>query len=178
MILSTKKLLELIHEKKLIENLSERELTNPEGAGFDLRIGKVFHITSPTFLGITHRESSSTTLVAEIGKDTSYTLQPGEYVLAQTIEAVNMPTDLIGFLLLRSILFRGGIMLAATKIDPGYHGQLVVGLKNAGPQPFTIELGARFVHIQFSPIDGENVRSYEGQWQGGRVSTNGKEKQN
>ncbi|MBI2573644.1 dCTP deaminase [Candidatus Woesearchaeota archaeon] len=179
MILSTKKLLLLIHEQKLIEHLCERELNNPEGTGFDLRVAKLFQITSPTFLGVTQRESSSTTLLAEIGKQQSYTLQSGEYVLAQTIETLNMPSDLVAFLSMRSILFRGGVMmLMSAKVDPGYQGPLVVGLKNVGPHPFTVELGARFMHIQFAKIDGDNIRSYEGQWQGGRLSTNGRETQN
>ena len=38
MILGPKKLLELVKKKKLVENLAHRELTNPEGAGFDLRL--------------------------------------------------------------------------------------------------------------------------------------------
>ena len=41
MILGPAKLLELVHKKKLVEGLSDRELTNPEGAGFDLRLGVV-----------------------------------------------------------------------------------------------------------------------------------------
>lgn len=44
MILGPKTLLELVKKKKLVENLSERELTNPEGAGFDLRLGEAFKI--------------------------------------------------------------------------------------------------------------------------------------
>jgi hypothetical protein len=42
MVLGIKKLLKLVKEKKLVENLSERELKNPEGAGFDLRVGEIF----------------------------------------------------------------------------------------------------------------------------------------
>jgi len=38
MVIGTKKLLKLIKEKNLIENLSERELTNPESCVFDIRI--------------------------------------------------------------------------------------------------------------------------------------------
>ena len=44
MILGITKLLELVREKKLVENLCERELKNPEGAGFDLRIGEIYGI--------------------------------------------------------------------------------------------------------------------------------------
>ena len=55
MVLGPKKLLQLVKTKKLVENLSERELTNPEGAGFDLRLGEVYKISGNAFLGETHR---------------------------------------------------------------------------------------------------------------------------
>ena len=51
MILGPKKLLQLVKTKKLVEGLSERELTNPEGAGFDLRVGEVYEISGNAFLG-------------------------------------------------------------------------------------------------------------------------------
>ncbi len=41
MILRVKELLKLVKEKKLVENLSERELKNPKGLGFDFRIGQL-----------------------------------------------------------------------------------------------------------------------------------------
>ena len=51
MILGPKHLLELVSEIHLVTNLSERELTNPEGAGFDLRLGEVYSISGKAFLG-------------------------------------------------------------------------------------------------------------------------------
>jgi len=51
-MIGTKELLKLVKEKKLVENLSERELENPEGAGFDLRAGEIFRIKEgESFLG-------------------------------------------------------------------------------------------------------------------------------
>ncbi len=41
MKISAVRILELNDEHNLIENLSERELNNPEGSGFDLRVGQV-----------------------------------------------------------------------------------------------------------------------------------------
>ena len=38
-VVGVDRLLQLVKEKKLVENLAERELTNPEGAGFDIRAG-------------------------------------------------------------------------------------------------------------------------------------------
>lgn len=64
MILGPKQLLKLVRTKKLVENLSERELTNPEGAGFDLRLGEVYKISGEAFLGETHRKAPDIELVA------------------------------------------------------------------------------------------------------------------
>ena len=64
MILGPKELLKLVKSKNLLENLSERELTNPEGAGFDLRLGEVYKITGKkAFLGVTERHTAEVTLV-------------------------------------------------------------------------------------------------------------------
>lgn len=58
MVIGPKKLLELVEEIKLVENLSERELSNPEGAGFDLRLGEIHKIVGgKAFLGVTERET-------------------------------------------------------------------------------------------------------------------------
>ena len=52
MIIGPKKLLQLVKNKKLVEGLSERELTNPGGAGFDLRLGEIYKIKGKAFLGV------------------------------------------------------------------------------------------------------------------------------
>src|SRR3989338_664860 len=95
-------LLELVRENKLVENLDERELNNPEGAGFDLRLGEVHEfIDRPAeepFLGIEKRHTPETklTLKYEEGKEIWLELKQGDYVLVKTIEKVNLPNDLTG----------------------------------------------------------------------------------
>ena len=63
MTLGPKQLLQFVKKIKLVENLSERELTNPEGAGFDLRLGEVYKISGKAFLGVTERHTAEVTLV-------------------------------------------------------------------------------------------------------------------
>lgn len=58
MILGIDEIHKLVGEIKLLENLSERELTNPEGAGIDLRLGKVFRLEGKGFLGVEERDMS------------------------------------------------------------------------------------------------------------------------
>ena len=198
MILGPKQLLELVKTQKLVEGLSERELTNPEGAGFDLRLGEVYEIKGSAFLGETHRKTAEIELVAKYdGRNTTVNqphektsdrtqkreaklrkivIKPGEFYLVKTIESVNMPQNLTASITPRSTTYRSGLFIRTGNVPPGYCGGLIFGLKNEGPITVEIEMGARFVHIQFSEVKGGG-NMYRGQWQGGRVTARKKEKQ-
>lgn len=178
MILNPKILLELVKKNKLVENLSERELTNPEGTGFDLRLGEVFKISGKAFLGETHRQTPDITSVKvyDPKKPSSIKIKPGDFYLVKTIEKINLPLNLSAVILPRTTTFRSGLFIRTGPIQPGYSGELTFGLKNEGPITVEIEMGARFTHLIFHEIKGEGSK-YRGQWQGGRVSATKREKQ-
>ncbi len=178
MILGPKLLLNLVKTKKLVVGLSERELTNPEGAGFDLRLGEVYEISGNAFLGEIERKTPDITLVKkyEEGKKNTIVIKPGDFYLTKTIEDVNMPDDLTASITPRSTTYRSGLVLRTGNVPPGYCGGLTFGIVNEGPVEVTIEMGARFVHIQFSEVMGKG-NMYRGQWQGGRVTTKSRERQ-
>ena len=179
MILGPKHLLELVKTKKLVVGLSARELTNPEGAGFDLRIGEVHKIVGGTaFLGEEERQTPDIETVLKYSKTKkkSITIFPNEFYLITTIEKVNLPKDITANFKPRTTTFRSGLFLRTGNVAPGYKGALSFAIKNEGPLPVTIEMGARIVHIQFHWVDGGG-NMYRGQWQGGRVAATKKEKQ-
>ncbi len=176
MILSPKYLLKLVKTKKMVEGLSERELTNPEGAGFDLRLGEVYKISGKAFLGETHRQTADITLLKKYPKDKIIKIKPGDFFLVKTIEKINLPVNLSAIILPRTTTFRSGLFLRTGPVQPGYQGELTFGLKNEGPITVEIEMGARFAHIIFHEIKGVGSQ-YRGQWQGGRVSATKREKQ-
>jgi len=178
MILNPKLLLKLVKTKKLVEGLSERELTNPEGTGFDLRLGEVFKISGSAFLGETHRKTPDITSVKiyDPKKKSSIKIKPGDFYLVKTIEKINLPINLSAQILPRTTTFRSGLFLRTGPVQPGYSGELTFGLKNEGPITVEIEMGSRFVQILFQEIKGSGSQ-YRGQWQGGRVSATKKEKQ-
>ena len=178
MILGPKELLKLVKKIKLVEGLSERELTNPEGAGFDLRLGEVYKISGKAFLGETHRQTPDVKSfkVYNPKKTTSIKIKPGDFFLVKTIEKINLPLNLSAVIIPRTTTFRSGLFIRTGPIQPGYSGELTFGLKNEGPITVEIEMGARFVHLIFSEIKGSGS-AYRGQWQGGRVSATKKERQ-
>lgn len=178
MFLGVDKLLELVKRKKLVEDLCDRELTNPEGTGFDLRLGEIFTISGKGFLGIEDRHTCEATSVAkyEQGKKQAITIKPGDFYLVKTIEKVNLPDDLVGFFKPRTTMQRMGIFLRSSQVSPGYSGELTFAIANEGPCEVEIEMGARIAHVLFARVDGK-THLYRGQWQGGRVTTEKREKQ-
>ena len=161
MLLAHSKILELVKNKKLLMNFNESCL---EGAGYDLRIGKIYKLKSGGKIGVSDRRTPG---IEEI-KCKKYSLFPGEYVLIETIEKVNMPKNLLARVLNRSSLFRCGCSLFTAVVDPGYSGILTIGFKNLSEFPFEIEIGARVGQIVFEAVDGE-TKLYNGKYQGGKV---------
>jgi deoxycytidine triphosphate deaminase len=178
MVLGVDKLLELVHEQKLVEDLCERELTNPEGTGFDLRVGEFFKIKGDGYLGETERKTCEIESVSryEAGRTKFIDFKPGEFYLFKTIEKVNMPDNLVATFLPRTTLQRMGIFFRASQASPGYSGELTFALANMGPCTVKIELGARLCHVIFHEVKGK-THLYRGQWQGGRVTTGSQEVQ-
>ena len=178
MILGIDEIHKLVDEMKLLENLSERELKNPEGAGIDLRIGELYELSGAGFLGVKDRKTPKAKLVAcyDPKKKIKATLKPKCYYTMTTVEEVNTPENLVILFRPRSTLYRSGVTLFTGNCAPGYCGKLTFGLINFGTKPFVLEMGARVAHALFFEVKG-STNLYRGQWQGGRVDTGGIEKQ-
>jgi deoxycytidine triphosphate deaminase len=178
MILGVDKILKLVKEKKLVENLSERELKNPEGAGFDFRIGELYEISGKGFLGVEDRKTPNVKLIAKYKEKRAEKafLKPRKYYLMKTIEKINLPENLLAIFTPRSTLYRSGVYIFGGQSAPGYRGELTMGIYNFRPEPFELEMGARVLHMMFFEVKGKSSL-YRGQWQGGRVAAKEKEKQ-
>lgn len=186
-VLGINQILIRIREEGLVENLGARELENPEGVGVDFRLGAIFQITkggafieADGEVGLGKRKGVQTKEIASheprATKQKTVSLRPGQYYLAQTLEAVNTPHDLMPVVYPRTSLFRAGILMLNSKTDPGYKGKLTFGMVNLSPFPVKLQMGARICNMVFFKIDGETV-AYRGQHQGGRVTPSKVEQQ-
>jgi len=161
--------------KPLIEFLSRDQVEGIEGTTVDLRLGAVFRPNGGSRLMRDVRITPPIEKVMDVEDqpDGVYAIQPGEYLLFQTIEQVNLPHDLFAYIRPRTSLIRCGIPLETAFISPNYQGRLTVGMKHQGHHPVEIQMGFRILCIAFLPIDGQAV-PYRGVWQGDRVSTDGR----
>jgi len=161
MPLGREKILEFVKNSNLIENF---DIDCLEGAGYDLRVWNAYRIRGHAFIGVKERKNPH---VEKIEYDI-YTLKPGEYILVETLERVNMPKNLLARILPRSSIFRYGCSLFTAIVDPGYEGSLTIGMKNLSESEFRFERGSRIAQIVFERVDGMTSK-YRGRYQGGNV---------
>lgn len=126
-LLSYTELLELI-EHGVIDAPSEQ--VNP--CSIDVRLGPKI-ITESVSRNIVDLARREVFISGEYEMDgNGYVLEPGEFILAHTIETFNLPNDIAAEFKLKSSGARIGLENAlATWCDPGWHGStLTLELKN------------------------------------------------
>ncbi|MDX1352150.1 MAG: dCTP deaminase [Thiomicrorhabdus sp.] len=97
-----------------------------------------------------------------IPEDQAFFLHPGELALAATLESITIPDDLVGWLDGRSSLARLGLMVHVTahRIDPGWHGQIVLEIFNSGKLPLALRPGMDICAINFETLSSAATKPY------------------
>ncbi|WP_395480147.1 dCTP deaminase [Candidatus Curculioniphilus buchneri] len=98
----------------------------------------------------------------QLTKDEPFFLQPGELVLATTLESISLPNNLVGWLDGRSSLARLGLMVHATahRIDPGWQGWIVLECLNSGKLPLALRPGMLIGALSFELLSSPVSRPY------------------
>jgi dCTP deaminase len=87
-----------------------------------------------------------------------YELKPKSFVLAQTLERVSIPNDVVGLVEGRSRYARLGLTthLTAPKIDPGFTGRITLEIANLGSLTIKLRAGidsiAQLMFIKTRPL--------------------------
>ena len=97
-----------------------------------------------------------------IADDEPFILHPGEFVLGQTLEWVELPNDLVARLEGRSSLGRLGLLIHSTAgyVDPGWKGNLTLELSNVANLPIALYSGMRIGQISFFKMSSPVERPY------------------
>ncbi len=156
----------------VIEPLDDEYLEEALGpASLDLRLGNefvVFKTLHKSCIDPTVDAAENTEKVV-LSEDEEFVINPGELVLASTLERVELNApDLTAVLHGRSSLGRLGIQVhvEAGYVDPGWRGRLTLELVNFNPMPVKLKPGMRVVQIVFHRLSSEPEGWYEGKYLG------------
>jgi dCTP deaminase len=78
-----------------------------------------------------------------------FVLRPREFVLAHTIETLDMPRDCLGLVKDKSSLARCGLTVQNTVLEPGWRGQITLEIYNNGPRPVLLRAGQGIAQVIF-----------------------------
>lgn len=97
-------------------------------------------------------------------------IDPGNFILATTLERISVPKDLVARVEGRSTFARLGLVVHITAgfIDPGFEGQITLEMVNHGPHRIYLKPGMRICQICFEKLDAPAVNPYHGKYQGQR----------
>ncbi len=105
--------------------------------------------------------------------DDPLVLEPGDFVLCQTVECVSLPCDVLGRVEGRSSVGRLGVTVHVTAgfIDPGFVGNITLEVCNLNCVPVVLYPGMRVCQLCFEELDCVCECGYDGKYQGQRVPT-------
>ena len=119
---------------------------------------RVFRNNRYPFIDVRQKQPDLTELLT-VSPDEPFILHPGEFVLGQTLEWVELPNDLVARLEGKSSLGRLGLLIHSTAgyVDPGWKGNLTLELSNVANLPIALYFGMKIGQISFfrmtSPVD-------------------------
>jgi dCTP deaminase len=115
-------------------------------------------------------EQPGLTEVTSIDGDEPFVLHPGEFVLGQTLEWVELPDDIVGRIEGKSSLGRLGLLIHSTAgyVDPGWKGNLTLELSNVARLPIALYFGMRIGQISFFSMSQPVERPYGSKGLGSR----------
>jgi dCTP deaminase len=102
------------------------------------------------------------TELLSVADDEAFVLHPGEFVLGQTLEWVELPDDLVARLEGKSSLGRLGLLIHSTAgyVDPGWKGKLTLELSNVANLPIALYFGMKIGQISFLSMSSPVERPY------------------
>jgi dCTP deaminase len=161
-VLSDRTIRAEIEAGRIVIDPYEEDLIQPSSV--DVRVDsrfRVFHNARYPYIDVRQPMEDLTELV-EVHGGEPFILHPGEFVLGQTLEQVELPDDLVGRLEGKSSLGRLGLLIHSTAgfVDSGFSGRLTLELSNVANLPITIYEGMPIGQLSFMRMDGPVEQPY------------------
>ena len=158
MVLSDRDLKKALMEGKIVITPAPSPATQFGSCSIDLRLGNTFRVfehSRNAYIDPSQKDySSEITREVKVKTGEHFVMQPGDFVLAVTLERVKIANDLMGRLEGRSSLGRLGIVVHSTAsiFEPGWNGVVVMELGNLGRMPVALYPGMRVCALTFEEL--------------------------
>lgn len=159
--------------------LEPEEQLREDQASIDVRLGFQFAFVAPSAYGAINEFDSELKDTEEVPLSNLYKkhyvpfgseiiIHPHQFILAETLEYIRLPSDMMAYVVGRSTWGRLGLIVAtAIGIHPGFAGVLTLELRNLGETPLALHPGQQIAQLFFHLVDsGDTNTDVFGQYSG------------
>jgi dCTP deaminase len=134
--------------------------------GYDVRVGSHFKVFTPTSgrITIVDPKAFSDELfvevdTADLGTD-HVVIPPNSFALAETVEWVSVPRDVLAICVGKSTYARCGIIVNVTPLEPEWRGRITLEISNTTPLPAKVYANEGIAQLVFLKADRVCATSY------------------
>ena len=136
-------------EEELEGLITPFDKTAIDCAAYTLRVGDEIYVSPDKAVDNPSRHTK-----LKLKPSEGFTIPPGQFAFLTTQEKIEVPDTAIAFISIRARLkFRGLVNISGFHVDPGYKGELVFSVLNAGPTPLHLQQGQKLFLIWYSDLD-------------------------
>jgi len=133
----------------IFPNENEFDPEKIDCSAYTLTVGRESYITPDHKVQNPYRHTAT-----KLDDGDSIAIPAGQFGFLLTEESIKMPADAMAFISMKAKMkFRGLINVSGFHVDPGYSGQLIFSVFNAGPKPLHIKRGDDLFLIWFANLD-------------------------
>lgn len=127
--------------------------------GYDVRVGRKFKVFTNARCAVVDPKNFDPSSFVDIEGDACL-IPPNSFALAETVEYLEIPRDVIGICVGKSTYARCGIIVNVTPLEPEWRGRITIEISNTTPLPAKIYAGEGIAQILFLRADALCRTSY------------------
>lgn len=127
--------------------------------GYDVRVGRKFKVFTNARCAVVDPKNFDPASFVDIEGDFCL-IPPNSFALAETVEYLEVPRDVLGVCLGKSTYARCGIIVNVTPLEPEWRGRITIEISNTTPLPAKIYAGEGIAQILFLRADAACRTSY------------------
>lgn len=127
--------------------------------GYDVRVGRRFKVFTDARCAVVDPKNFDPASFVDIEGDHCL-IPPNSFALAETVEYLEIPRDVICLCVGKSTYARCGIIVNVTPLEPEWRGRITIEISNTTPLPAKIYAGEGIAQILFLRTDAICRTSY------------------
>lgn len=120
--------------------------------GYDVRVGRHFKVFTNVHCAMVDPKSFDPASFVDVEGDYCV-IPPNSFALAETVEYLEIPRDIIAICVGKSTYARCGIIVNVTPLEPEWRGKITIEISNTTPLPAKIYANEGIAQIVFLRAD-------------------------